>query len=297
MDFVNHSALIQGKCTTDWLRDNSIISDDVVKLIHAAWNTHGIIAGGFGRLLARLLLNLDTCDDSIHVMKQRLYHGRDIDLFFNSLNDANRFIENAFKMPSCSIKPSYGKGAQDIKVKYFTQDFDSFKKEYFLQQKSCKLQVVTCNVGSIENVLSSFDIKNCMCGVNATRLTVSKEWYDLEQAKIIAIDKWNVFTPSRLQKYLGNNPGFKLEEKASMELVEYVLSLLAKSDETAFITKTGKKISKENLIYNIKTNVRWLTNEALVLAMPLLNEQTTYRVQNIALSTLNNRGRLSMISP
>ena len=157
-----------------------------VPAIASALEEGGWIAGGFAR---NLLLDLPAAD---YFSDTRDHKPGDIDIFFPSVESANRAIDRA-KEAGRGVQPSFGGFAVE----------SSFKIK---GSGSSKIQFVNHESlvrPSINETLEAFDIANCRVAITKSEVYYSDDWHALESKKLIRVCHGNTpFLGSRILKYL-----------------------------------------------------------------------------------------------
>lgn len=151
------------------------ILDNLEGVSHAlregAW-----IAGGFAR---QLLLDRAARAYFKPLGPSHIPSG-DIDVFFNSVADAQRLIPTA----ACRSQAGFAKEVYETVKIQFVDDPGLIKP-------------------TIEETLSSFDIVNCRVAINHEWVIIPEGWRELEASKLLRIGRNDTpFLGSRLLKYL-----------------------------------------------------------------------------------------------
>lgn len=203
------------------------------------------IAGGYARMVANIIasdVDFDTakkihdnyvsCDDNRSV--------RDVDIFFFSNQDfdiadqlLNKKVESKFFSHRQTIYAKTYKFFGNIKV-YSDTDVLSTNgfKVNLRHNREFRVQLITCNYGHPEEVISGFDFLNAMVGFDTHRFYIHRRFFDLEKDKTIELNferSLNSLIGYRLNKYRVKGLK-KLTAASEKRLQDFLLELSKDKD-------------------------------------------------------------------
>ena len=169
-------------------------------------NYNGAIGGGY---LRRVVQSGDALQ----------FQGADIDFWFptaDNLFGAVNFINQGhlveFHQPEL----------QEIQQDKFLYSWDLVPKTSDIP--NVKLQIISRLIGSIENIISHFDVTNAKIATNLNQVAVDSRWETFELNKVVNIDTIQpVAIINRLLKYLhSEGEPFKLNGSSAFEFLTWV---------------------------------------------------------------------------
>ena len=206
-------------------------------------NYNGAIGGGY---LRRVVQSGDALQ----------FQGADIDFWFptaDNLFGAVNFINQGhlveFHQPEL----------QEIQQDKFLYSWDLVPKTSDIP--NVKLQIISRLIGSIENIISHFDVTNAKIATNLNQVAVDSRWETFELNKVVNIDTIQpVAIINRLLKYLhSEGEPFKLNGPSAFE----------------FLTWVGPRASYSpymQQLYDVLLNANEVNYETISFIEPYLNE-------------------------
>ena len=206
-------------------------------------NYNGAIGGGY---LRRVVQSGDALQ----------FQGADIDFWFptaDNLFGAVNFINQGhlveFHQPEL----------QEIQQDKFLYSWDLVPKTSDIP--NVKLQIISRLIGSIENIISHFDVTNAKIATNLNQVAVDSRWETFELNKFVNIDTIQpVAIINRLLKYLhSEGEPFKLNGSSAFE----------------FLTWVGPRVSYSpymQQLYDVLLNASEVNYETISFIEPYLSE-------------------------
>jgi sulfur carrier protein ThiS len=183
------------------------------------------------------------------------FQNADIDFWFptaDKLFGAVNFINQGH------LVEFYQPELQEIQSDKFIYSWDLVPKTSEIP--NVKLQIISRLVGSIENILSHFDITNAKIATNLNQVVVDSRWEDFELNKFVNIDMLNPPVLSRILKYLhSEGEPFKLNGSSAFEFLTWVAPRVSYS-------------SYMQQLYDVLLNASEMNYETISFIEPYLNE-------------------------
>ena len=206
-------------------------------------NYNGAIGGGY---LRRVVQSGDALQ----------FQGADIDFWFPTVDNlfgAVNFINQGH------LTEFHQPELQEIQQDKFLYSWDLVPKTSDIP--NVKLQIISRLVGSIENIMSHFDITNAKIATNLNQVAVDSRWETFELNKFVNID---IIQPvaiiNRLLKYLhSEGEPFKLNGSSAFE----------------FLTWVGPRVSYSphmQQLYDVLLNASEVNYETISFIEPYLSE-------------------------
>ena len=205
-------------------------------------NYNGAIGGGY---LRRVVQSGDALQ----------FQNADIDFWFPSADNlfgAVNFINQGH------LVEFYQPELQEIQQDKFLYSWNLVPKTSEIP--NVKLQIISRLVGSIENILSQFDITNAKIATNLNQVVVDSRWEDFELNKFVNIDMLKPPVLWRLLKYLhSEGEPFKLNGPSALIFLTWVASRVSYSPYM-------------QQLYDVLLNVSEMNYETISFIEPYLNE-------------------------
>ena len=205
-------------------------------------NYNGAIGGGY---LRRVVQSGDALQ----------FQNADIDFWFptaDKLFGAVNFINQGH------LVEFYQPELQEIQQDKFLYSWNLVPKTSEIP--NVKLQIISRLVGSIENILSQFDITNAKIATNLNQVVVDSRWEDFELNKFVNIDMLKPPVLWRLLKYLhSEGEPFKLNGPSALIFLTWVASRVSYSPYM-------------QQLYDVLLNVSEMNYETISFIEPYLNE-------------------------
>jgi len=227
------------KFDTDYietLRKTRVLSRPTAEVLNIVLNCGGFIAGGFARQVAHYTILPDDiskhCDGPEEMLSRYLEmsHGwtpnrravtpywraesGDIDVFFPDQKSITESLTAAYDL------------ARSAPMVFQIEDSPMcFAKEIVCNDRQ-RIQLITKYTGTVEEVLSSFDIHNAMCSLTRDHVTIPEEFEYLEKNKMLHLNrtdsKWAF---ARLLKWQRKHKYIKLSPLTSTWLASRAIEL------------------------------------------------------------------------
>jgi hypothetical protein len=162
---------------------------DSIPAIGMSLDAGGWICGGFVR---HMMLDIPIAEYFFPQDTRR--NAGDIDIFFSSVESANRAVEASLLAGNGgkSVHPSFGRFANDVTA--------------IFAKRRIKIQFVNHPDkvhDSVESTLKSFDFMNCMAAITNDGIVYCEGWHELEKSNLLKIcNAKSPFLGSRILKYL-----------------------------------------------------------------------------------------------
>ena len=205
-------------------------------------NYNGAIGGGY---LRRVVQSGDALQ----------FQNADIDFWFptaDKLFGAVNFINQGH------LVEFYQPELQEIQQDKFLYSWNLVPKTSEIP--NVKLQIISRLVGSIENILSQFDITNAKIATNLNQVAIDSRWDGFESNKFVNIDMLKPPVFWRLLKYLhSEGEPFKLNGPSALIFLTWVASRVSYSPYM-------------QQLYDVLLNVSEMNYETISFIEPYLNE-------------------------
>jgi sulfur carrier protein ThiS len=205
-------------------------------------NYNGAIGGGY---LRRVVQSGDALQ----------FQNADIDFWFPSADNlfgAVNFINQGH------LVEFYQPELQEIQQDKFLYSWNLVPKTSEIP--NVKLQIISRLVGSIENILSQFDITNAKIATNLNQVVVDSRWEGFESNKFVNIDMLKPPVLWRLLKYLhSEGEPFKLNGSSAFEFLTWVAPRVSYSP---YIQQ----------LYDVLLNASEVNYDTISFIEPYLNE-------------------------
>ena len=205
-------------------------------------NYNGAIGGGY---LRRVVQSGDALQ----------FQNADIDFWFpttDNLFGAVNFINQGH------LVEFYQPELQEIQQDKFLYSWNLVPKTSEIP--NVKLQIISRLVGSIENILSQFDITNAKIATNLNQVAIDSRWEGFESNKFVNIDMLKPPVLWRLLKYLhSEGEPFKLNGPSALIFLTWVASRVSYSPYM-------------QQLYDVLLNVSEMNYETISFIEPYLNE-------------------------
>ncbi len=205
-------------------------------------NYNGAIGGGY---LRRVVQSGDALQ----------FQNADIDFWFPSADNlfgAVNFINQGH------LVEFYQPELQEIQQDKFLYSWNLVPKTSEIP--NVKLQIISRLVGSIENILSQFDITNAKIATNLNQVAIDSRWEGFESNKFVNIDMLKPPVLWRLLKYLhSEGEPFKLNGSSAFEFLTWVAPRVSYSP---YIQQ----------LYDVLLNASEVNYDTISFIEPYLNE-------------------------
>ena len=163
---------------------------------------------------------------------------------------------------------------QEIQQDKFLYSWDLVPKTSDIP--NVKLQIISRLVGSIENIISHFDITNAKIATNLNQVVVDSRWETLESNKFVNIDTVQSVIINRLLKYLhSEGEPFILNGSSALKFLSLVGSIV-EFPETNNVTLTHMQA-----LYDVLLNTSQVDYETISFMKPLLSELSFPPLQDL----------------
>lgn len=205
-------------------------------VILACLKNSGFIAGGYPRyLLAQKRAGVQIDAFPINYFS----NGGDIDVFFPSISTFQ-----AAKQEVMSLLNSQG----SVSAARFGHNFF-----YMMHNLRCKIQLIESNTGLPVDILSGFDFKNSMVGFDIRHAYVFDGWNDIEDSKIIDVNRINGdanMFGQRVGKYVSKYGYKRLTPKSEALLADWYSKKKFDHMKRVYESSMPTQITSPNLFFS-----------------------------------------------
>lgn len=242
-----------------------------------ALESGGYIAGGFARLLYRHLQGLEDT-----VMRDALYkylelqvpieptissnaprpkHRGDIDVWFPDEISAKDFWR---KLNACAGQSGFGLKREKSIAGYATN---------IIANNRLMFQIVTHVFGPPEEIMSGFDISNCMIAITKEGYVYHELFPELESQRILDVAAWtSLHTIPRFIKYLNHRGLQSITDETSRGFVEYSVEALEDLKKNPDVDVTGLEVrptTEKDILSVLKQMKPYITNDSIMFLLAL----------------------------
>lgn len=247
----------------------------------------GFIAGGFPRYVNEVSLEGNDCHRSFYDYVHN--RGGDVDVFFPvpalQVKARERFKSNLKRVKA--VLRSFGNFGDN--VSWGQIRFDSEDQPY-----DVRLQLIDFRVGSPEEILGSFDLRNSMVGFNQDMHLIDSMHHIVEKHKLLDVVNWKTDAiPWRLNKYIRKYGYEGLTPETKKALPGWLLERY--SEKLKFCTdKKGTKTCPRRTLFhdvdpsqfriwtaNLMHDDRLLDDNDLLLLMYMFSSQSQSKEEDL----------------
>lgn len=197
---------------------NNLNLQDTSDFLCLAFDFGGFLAGGFARSLGLTLIDDVISNDRRHFSKSNSVSQY---IAQNVVNPTSRQNDNLFLRKNYRAKSDVDIWFEDEKS--LNNFLNSPKLKSLIESRqtitdrgesiancarnfevnNIRVQVITKFLGKKKDLLSHFDITNCMIALDRDGLIFSKKWIELEKSKTLDINRWKTdWVLNRIVKYM-----------------------------------------------------------------------------------------------